>query len=231
MQSEDPEVRHLPARLGTLVNLEALEMACLEKLEDLPEEIGALRKLRELIIDNGNGCSMNVLLPRSIGRLENLRVLRLYGALDGRDLDDGEGGTRTNKSRPLPQTLANLVRLEELDLGRNGLTAVPTQVGSLRGLKRLGLDYNSVRVLPSFVGNLTGLRELSLHANGGVRLPDSLAGLKGLRIIMGNNKLTLREQGSLRRRFPSAVFNFENEYDDDSVNEEPKPKARRTRRR
>lgn len=229
--SEDGEMRHLPARLGTLVNLEALEMACLEKLEDLPEEIGALRKLRELIIDNGNGCSMNVLLPRSIGRLENLRVLRLYGALDGRDLND-EGGASKHRSKPLPETLTNLVRLEELDLGRNGLTAVPPQVGSLRGLKKLGLDYNEVRVLPSFVGNLTKLEELTLNSNGGVRLPDSLAGLKGLRVFMGNNKLTLREQRSLRSRFPSAVFNFENEYDDDdAANEMPKAKPRRTRRR
>jgi Leucine-rich repeat (LRR) protein len=223
-------MKHLPARVGTLVNLEALEIACLEKLEDLPEEIGALRKLEELIIDNGNGCSMNVLLPRSIGRLENLRVLRLYGALDGRDLDD-EGGAGKPKSKPLPDTLGNLSKLEELDLGRNGLVAVPTQVASLRGLKKLGLDYNALSVLPSFVGNLTKLEELSLNSNGGVGLPRSLAGLKGLRVFMGNNKLTLREQRSLRSRFPAAVFNFENEYDDDAANETPKPKARRARRR
>ncbi|HEV7889138.1 MAG TPA: leucine-rich repeat domain-containing protein [Pyrinomonadaceae bacterium] len=230
LQSEDHELKHLPARLGTLVNLEALEIACLENLEDLPEEIGALRKLEELVIDNGNGCSMNVSLPRSIGQLENLRVLRLYGALDGRDLD-AEEGARKDVSKPLPETLSNLSRLEELDLGRNGLTAVPTQVGALRGLKKLGLDYNDIRVLPSFVGNLTGLRELSLNSNGGVTLPDSLAGLKGLKVFMGNNKLTLAGQRSLRRRFPAAVFNFENEYDDDAANEEPKQKPRRARRR
>src|SRR3712207_677575 len=88
LQSEDPELKHLPARMGTLVNLETLELACLEKLEDLPEEIGALRKLEQLIIDNGNGCSMNVQLPRSVGRLESLRVLRLYGALDAGGTDD-----------------------------------------------------------------------------------------------------------------------------------------------
>lgn len=227
LQSEDHELKHLPARLGTLVNLEALEIACLENLEDLPEEIGALRKLESLVIDNGNGCSMNVLLPSSIGRLENLRVLRLYGALDGRDI--GEGEARAPGSKPLPDTLANLSGLEELDLGRNGLSAVPTQVGELRGLKKLGLDYNDIRELPSFVGNLTGLRELSLNSNGGVRLPDSLANVKGLKIFMGNNRLTLPAQRSLRRRFPAAVFNFENEYDDDAANEEPK--ARRTRGR
>lgn len=230
LQNEDHELKHLPGRLGTLVNLESLEIACLEKLEDLPEEIGSLRKLEELVIDNGNGCSMNVSLPRSIGQLENLRVLRLYGALDGREVD-AEEGANANASKPLPETLANLSKLEELDLGRNGLTALPQQVGSLRGLKKLGLDYNEVGVLPSFVGNLTGLRELSLNSNGGVKLPDSLAGLKGLKVFMGNNKLTLAEQSRLRRRFPAAVFNFENEYDDAAVNETPKPKPRRARRR
>jgi Leucine-rich repeat (LRR) protein len=231
LQNEDPETRHLPARLGTLVNLESLELACLEKLEDLPEEIGSLRKLRELVIDNGNGCSMNVSLPRSIGQLENLRVLRLYGALDGREMD-GEEAAGKSKSNPLPDTLANLSRLEELDLGRNGIEAVPSQVGSLRGLKKLGLDFNAISEAPSFVGNLTNLEELSLRSNGGIKLPDSLAGVKGLRIFMGNNKLTLQDQRRLRARFPSAVFNFENEFDDDAANEEaPKPKPRRARRR
>lgn len=226
LQSEDQEMKHLPARLGTLVNLESLEMACLEKLEDLPEEIGALGKLRELVIDNGNGCSMNVQLPRSVGRLENLRVLRLYGALDGRDIG-AEEGAAAPVSKPLPETLANLSKLEELDLGRNGLAAVPTQVGELRGLKKLGLAYNDIRVLPSFVGNLSKLEELSLNSNGGVKLPDSLAGLKGLRIVMGNNKLTLAAQRSLRTRFPAAVFDFENEFDDDAANEMPKARRRR----
>ncbi len=226
----DPEMRHLPARVGTLVNLEALELACLEKLEDLPEEIGALRKLEELVIDNGNGCAMNVRLPRSIGRLENLRVLRLYGALDGRDLG-AEEGAHAPVSKPLPDTLANLSKLEELDLGRNGIRAVPRQVGSLRNLKKLGLDYNGIRVLPPFVGNLTNLQELSLRSNGGVRLPDTLANLKRLRIFMGNNRLTLLEQRRLRTRFPAAVFSFENEFDDDAANEMPKPKRGRARRR
>src|ERR1044071_157593 len=174
---EDPEMRHLPPGLGRLVNLEALELACLEKLEDLPEELGRLQRLEELVIDNGNGCTMNVRLPRSVGRLANLRVLRLYGALDPRDLGEG----RTGKSKALPDTLADLQRLEELDLGRNGIGSVPRQVASLRGLKKLSLDYNEIRQLPPFVGDLPNLRELSLNANGGIALPPSLARLKGLK--------------------------------------------------
>jgi Leucine-rich repeat (LRR) protein len=227
LQGEDPALKHLPAGLGTLVNLEALELACLENLEDLPEEIGRLRKLRELIIDNGNGCSMNVSLPRSVGRLEGLRVLRLYGALDGREVGT-EDSARSTRTKLLPDSLAELQNLEELDLGRNGIRSVPPQVASLRGLKKLSLDYNDIREVPSFVGELKNLRELSINANGGTRLPQTLSGLKGLKVFMGNNRLTLGAQKSLRARFPNAVFNFENEYDDDAANQEPpKPRARR----
>jgi Leucine-rich repeat (LRR) protein len=233
IQNEDHEMRHLPSRLGTLVNLEALEIACLENLEDLPEEIGMLRKLEELIIDNGNGCQMNVSLPRSIGQLENLRVLRLYGALDSRG-NDSEEPSRRAQSKSLPDTLANLQKLEELDLGRNGLRAVPTQVASLRRLKRLRLDYNDIDEIPAFVGDLPALEELTLRSNGGVRLPQSLSKLKGLRLFMGNNSLKLTDQKRLRGRFPNIVFSFENEFDDSAANEEPtraKSKARRKGRR
>jgi Leucine-rich repeat (LRR) protein len=227
IQSGDMEMKHLPAGLGTLVNLESLEMACLEKLVDLPEEIGKLQKLESFVMDNGNGCSMNVRLPRSIGELQNLRVLRLYGALDGRDLGND---ARSIKSKVLPDTLANLQGLEELDLGRNGIRGVPPQVASLRGLKKLSLDYNDIHDLPAFVGELKNLQELSLNANGGMRLPQSLANIKGLKVFMGNNRLTLAAQKALRARFPDAVFSFENEYDDDAANQEtPKPKARRRR--
>jgi hypothetical protein len=225
----DPEMKHLPRQLGTLINLETLEMSCLEKLEDLPDEIGKLRKLSSLVIDNGNGCAMNVSLPRSIGQLENLKVLTLYGALDARDITSDQP-LRRAKSKRLPPTIANLRNLEELDLGRNGLPAVPVQIAALHKLKRLGLDYNNIRELPAAIGNLKNLKELSLRSNGGVKLPQSLAALKGLRVYMGNNYLKLKDQRQLRSRFPRIVFSFDNEFDDEAANEiqaRPKRKARR----
>ncbi|HEY0098847.1 MAG TPA: hypothetical protein VGB76_07825 [Pyrinomonadaceae bacterium] len=225
----DPEMKHLPRQIGTLINLETLEMSCLEKLEELPDEIGKLQKLRALIIDNGNGCAMNISLPRSIGQLENLKVLTLYGALDARDITSEQPLNRA-KSKRLPPTFANLRNLEELDLGRNGLSALPVQIAALHKLKRLGLDYNNIRELPAAIGNLKNLRELSLRSNGGVKLPQSLAALKGLRVHMGNNSLKLKDQRQLRSRFPRLVFSFNNEFDDDAANElpaRPRPKARR----
>lgn len=224
-EGDDLNMKHLPSRLGTLVNLEVLSFGCLEQLEDLPEEIGNLSKLEELIIDNGNGCSMSVSLPGSIGKLERLRVLRLYGAIE-----PGE----QRKIKSLPDSIAKLRRLEVLDLGRNGLAAVPPQIAALSNLKTLRLEYNSLSAIPAFIGDFKNLKELSLDANENISdLPASLLKLKGLRISMGNNALKLKDQKSLQSRFPQLVFSFKNEFDDSRANEEsPKPRTKsRTKRK
>ena len=222
--------KHLPSKLGRLTNLKELHLSCFEYLEDLPSEIGNLRQLEKLIMDNGNGCQMNIALPESIGQLQRLRVLKLYGAMDPFEPDPEFPG-RPARRKSLPQTLADLQNLEELDLGRNGsaIRAVPPQIASLHNLKRLNLEFDEIRVVPSFIGRLTHLRELLLVGNHHhIEFPDSLDALEGLKVSMGNNYLKLKDQERLRKRFPKLIFDFENEYDDDSANEEapepPQPK-------
>lgn len=212
----DRALKHLPPALGSMINLQELNIACLEELEDLPEEIGNLRKLEKLIIGNGNGCSMNVSIPESIGNLKDLRVLRLHGALDGRGLGI------TPQIKPLPKSISNLKNLEELDLGRNGLAAFPSEVSlsSLSKLRRLNLSFNEIHELPDSTGTLQELVELDIHGNGGVELPKSLAALDYVKILMGDNSLKPPEQARLRAMFPRVTFDFENEFDSAGANEE-----------
>ena len=207
----DPNIKHLPPKLGALINLKELEISCLENLEDIPVEIGQLKKLEKIIIDNGNGCQMNVSIPASIGELTNLKVVRLFGALD-----PGETGSPV---KPLPATIAKLQNLEELDLGRNHLETIPPEISNLKNLKKLGLDYNDLHEIPSFIGELKNLRELSIRLNHVIKLPPSLSKLSGLKVSMGNNHLKLKDQEELRRQFPGATFDFEDEYDDDAATE------------
>src|SRR5882724_11908545 len=214
----DPNIKHLPPKLGALINLKELEISCLENLEDIPVEIGQLKKLEKIIIDNGNGCGMNVSIPASIGDL-NLKVLRLFGALAPEETGSSVP-VPVSKIKPLPATIAKLQNLEELDLGRNGLQAIPPEISNLKNLKKLGLDYNNLHDIPSFIGELKNLRELSISSNHVIKLPQSLSKLSGLRISMGNNYLKLKDQVELRRQFPSATFDFVNEYDDVAANEE-----------
>jgi Leucine-rich repeat (LRR) protein len=219
INESDSNMKHLPPKLGVLINLKELEISCLENLEDIPVEIGQLKKLEKIIIDNGNACQMNVSIPASIGDLTNLKVLRLFGALDPGEIESPVPAP-SSKIKPLPATIAKLQNLEELDLGRNRLETIPPEISNLKNLKKLGLDYNELHDIPSFIGELKNLRELSIRSNGGVKLPQSLSKLSGLKILMGNNYLKLKDQAELRGQFPSATFDFENEYDDDAANEE-----------
>ncbi len=148
----DPALKHLPSQLSTLTNLVELDISCLENLEDLPTEIGKLEKLERLIIDNGNGCQMNISVPESIGNLSNLKVLRLYGALDPTESDTNKP-IQPSKVKSLPGTIGKLQNLEELDLGRNRIKSIPSPIASLQNLRRLALDYNDIHELPPFVGN------------------------------------------------------------------------------
>jgi leucine-rich repeat protein SHOC2 len=217
----DREMKHLPSSIGELINLKELEIACMEDLQDLPEKIGSLSKLEKLIIDNGNACQMNITIPSSIGNLKNLRVLRLWGAMDPFPLKrDHPSDVSLTEAKRLPKTIAKLENLEELDLGRNRLKIIPPEIASLHKLKVLVLDYDDIHEIPSFIGELKNLQQLSIRSNGGVKLPASLAKIRGLKIYMGNNRLKLKEQNELRRQFPKAEFNFENEYDDSIANEE-----------
>ena len=206
-----PGLRHLPASLGRLTNLKELEIACLEDLKDLPAEIGNLRKLEKLIIDNGNGCAMGITIPASIGHLQNLKVLDLRGAL----------------GKAIPNAVAKLQNLEELDLSQNGLRAIPSPVASLHKLKTLRLDYSDITEIPGFIARLKSLKDLSVMNNEVVKINQALVNKQGLTIYLGNNSLKLKDQESLRKRFPNLILDFEDDIEDSTVNERPPdPKAK-----
>ena len=211
------ELDTLPAELWTLTNLRELNLSCLDSLLKLPPEIGQLRFLERLVFDCGNSGSMNISLPEEIGKLKNLTVLRLYGAMDPREV--GQNSPPRARFKHLPEAVRNLTGLKELNLGRNGLPYVPPQIASLENLEILDLSFNEIHELPEFVGNLKRLRELSLEGNGGIRLPASTSQIKGLKVTAGNNHLDLKNQDSLRQRYPDVKFDFENEFDDCAANE------------
>jgi hypothetical protein len=218
IEQQYQDATHLPSKIGELVNLKTLQLACMSVLEDLPTEIGQLQKLEKLIIDNGNGCQMNIALPTTIGQLKNLKELVLYGALDARDIEHHDS-IQPSKIKNLPEEIGNLKNLVVLNLGRNGIQSVPNQIASLTNLKVLRLDYNDILEIPSFISNFKNLQELDLTGNQNIELPNSLSELKNLKVYMKNNSLKIKVQKELKNRFPNITFIFENEYV--GGNEEP----------
>jgi Leucine-rich repeat (LRR) protein len=204
-------------RLERYPDLEILSINCIENLRALPDSIGKLAKLKELILDNGNGCSMNPVLPESIGNLHLLEKLVLYGAQDPR----GEGRERSvqpKERHKFPAGMSQLKNLTYLDLGRNGLDEIPAFVKDLPQLRELRFQWNlKLKAIPPFIAGLRELRTLRLDADGLDDLPGFLNTLPKLtRITLGDNcsiTQSAAKKSALKRRFPKAQLDFTDEYD------------------
>ena len=173
-------------------DLEVLSISCLEDLQALPDSIGQLTKLKELRIDNGNGCSMNPVLPESIGDLHFLETLILYGAQDPRN--PGPRGGQPAERHKFPRSMSQLKNLTTLDLGRNGLKEIPLFVKDLPKLRLLKFEFNNLNNLPEFLNTLPKLTSVTLGNNCG---------------ITGDKA----KKKDLQRRFPKIAFDFNDEYD------------------
>jgi len=199
--------------LESYPDLEVLSISCLDSLKALPDSIGKLTKLKELNIDNGNGCTMNPVMPESVGNLRALEKLVLYGA------QDPQGpGDQPKVRHPFPRSLSQLKNLTDLDLGRNGLEQIPSFVQDLPHLKILEFRANDhLKEVPAFLSNLRELTTLNLDSDGLTDLPTFLNSLPKLtHITLGDNcKITQNaaKVRELKRKFPKVSFDFTNEFD------------------
>ena len=208
-----PQNARLLNRLANYPDLEVLSISCLEDLKALPDSIGTLSKLRELIIDNGNGCAMNPVLPESIGNLHSLQKLVLYGA----QVPSGPG-PQPHQRHPFPQSMSQLKNLTYLDLGRNGLDEIPSFVKDLPNLREFRFAWNmNLKEVPAFIANLHELTTLDLSSDGLTDLPDFLGSMSKLTTIkLGYNceiTQSAAKTRSLKKRFPKIKFDFVGEYD------------------
>ena len=139
----------VPTELGSLTNLELLNLGTNDMTGPIPTELGNLANLESLSLGN-NGLTGPI--PTELGNLANLTWLSLgYDGLTG----------------PIPSELGNLANLEFLYLGYNSLTGpIPPELGNLANLTRLNLYANSLTgPIPPELGSLASLESLHLSWN------------------------------------------------------------------
>ncbi|XP_048136637.1 disease resistance protein Roq1-like [Rhodamnia argentea] len=152
------------ASIGKLKLLTILNLKGCDSLQELPEEIGCLQALTEIVMPKtlnelprtfGNLQSLLILdvshsrinkLPYSIGGLVKLRQLNLSGC---------------TKIEKLPDSFEKLQSLVELDLSSTSLGHLPNSIGNLKQLKILRMTRISrITKLPSAIGLVEKLEEL-----------------------------------------------------------------------
>lgn len=121
----------------------------------IPESIGRLKNLKEILINNDNSEFQTVIngsLPDSIGCCTHLKKLQI--------MDNQIIG-------PIPASIGNLLELEVLALDNNDITGtIPESMANLTKLQRLGLGWNNLRgQIPAGILDIPQLNNFSVTRN------------------------------------------------------------------
>ncbi|KAK9987256.1 hypothetical protein SO802_032207 [Lithocarpus litseifolius] len=171
---------NLPENLGNLKGLKELHLIR-TAIKELPSSIKGLTSLTLLILD---GCKNLVRLPSTICSLNSLKYLHLCGCSN---FDN------------LPENLGNLKGLYDLDLSGTAIKEFPSSIEGLTTLNSLTLkDCKNLVCLPSIICNLNSLKCLYLCGCSNFdNLPENLGNLKGL--------YDLDLSGTAIKEFPSSI--------------------------
>src|SRR5437773_1531589 len=140
----------IPAELGNLTSLEALDLSFNQLSGSIPSQLGNLRNLRSLYLFHNQ---LSGRIPAQLGNLRNLGVLYLF---------------HNQLSGTIPAELGNLTHLESLMLFSNQLSGtIPTRLGNLTSLTSLELSSNQLSgSIPAQLGALPKLiRDLRISYN------------------------------------------------------------------
>ncbi|KAK6923902.1 Leucine-rich repeat-containing N-terminal, plant-type, partial [Dillenia turbinata] len=154
-------------------------------------ELDGFSKLQSLDLSFNNFSGE---IPASFGRLQELRVLKLFAnLLDGSipefltnlsGLTHFELASNPFKSCKIPSGIGNLTKLVNLWLpSSNIIGEIPISIGQLISLKNLDLSYNFLSgEIPYSIGGLISVEQIELYSNNLTgELPESLGNLTNLR--------------------------------------------------
>ena len=134
--SKDDKINQKLSQIGNLKKLEYLSLKYLTYMMNeeevkiiIPNEIGQLIFLKELIIDNNKIDN----LPNSIVHLEALEILRI----------------ESNNIKVLPEYFGRLSNLKELYCSNNQLKSLPESFSKLKNLEKALFRNNSIINLPN----------------------------------------------------------------------------------
>ncbi|PKI38617.1 TMV resistance protein N-like isoform X2 [Punica granatum] len=168
-----------------------LERLILEACKNLVSVDPSIRLLKFLVSLNLRKCSRLVELPEQLGHLEELTEL-LIDATCIRELPISRGmkklevisANSCESLNRIPESVISLVKLKQLSLEYcKSLKELPESIGQLPSLVELTLSHSGIKQLPLSVGNLYNLELLKIDSTEITRLPDDLGALEKLEVL------------------------------------------------
>jgi Leucine-rich repeat (LRR) protein len=181
----------IPDSVGNLISLTEL-VTYGSAIKELPTSIGSLSYLKKLSVGN---CRFLSKLPDSIEGLASIVELQLDGT-SITNLPDQVGALKMLMKLTmmnckdlisLPKSIGNLFALTSLDLNNAKISELPESIGMLDNLIRLRLSKcTQLHKLPASIGNLKSLQDLLMEETAVTELPESFGMLSSLvRLKMG----------------------------------------------
>ncbi|XP_075651922.1 uncharacterized protein LOC142622358 [Castanea sativa] len=221
-------ILELPSLVGRLIGLTSLTMMGCKNLVCLPITICSLNSLECLDLSK---CSNFDNLPENLGNLKGLKQLDLSGTAIKEFPSSIEGLTtltfltlkHCKNLVCLPSTICSMNSFECLDLsGCSNFDNLSENLGNLKGLKQLDLSGTAIKEFPSSIEGLTTLTLLTLNdCKNLVCLPSTICSLNSLECLhlsgcsnfenlpenLGNLKglKQLHLSGTAIKEFPSSI--------------------------
>ncbi|XP_030513104.2 disease resistance protein RPV1-like [Rhodamnia argentea] len=176
----DPSISHLK-------KLVFLNLKYCHSLRKLPDEMGALESLRELLLDDTSieeipeWRSMKKLEILSLDTCTSLNRFSLVGCT----ASAAKLSLVDSRLTQFPKSIENFNSLIELDLSWSTIEELPDSIGNMKNLKVLKMGNSSVKKLPSAIGMLEKLEELEVGGpNFGGEIPGNIGKLRFLRTLV-----------------------------------------------
>ncbi|MEG5220019.1 COR domain-containing protein, partial [Microcoleus sp. ARI1-A5] len=160
----------IPEALGKLSNLTELVLDN-NQIAEIPEALGKLSNLTQLSLSNNQIAE----IPEALGKLSNLTQLYLSD----------------NQIAEIPEALGKLSNLTQLSLWDNQIAEIPEAIGQLSNLTQLYLWNNQITEIPEALGKLSNLTQLYLSDNQIAEIPEAIGQLSNLtQLYLWNNQIT-----------------------------------------
>lgn len=175
---DNSNLRNLPEKLGHLNSLEELVINC--KFQTLPKSLNRLPNLKSLSI---------VFQPNDYDYLELPNVIESLTSLEAIDISYFNTNGLALYHVKFPISFKKLTSLKSLRLTSNKLWKIPKEVTTLTRLEELDFSFNNLKELPPTLKNLTNLKILNIELNSFEKFPEVITSLNSLKelYIGGNN--------------------------------------------